>query len=389
MANSCDVIIAGGGVVGSSIAYNLMADGFTGRVVIFERDPVYEHASTPRSAGGIRQVFSTEVNVRMSQYGLEVFQRFEEDMAVGGEAARIDFKRRGYLFLLNDRMLAAMGNQLTLLRRLGVRVEVLTPQETKSLIPELRVDDLAASVYSPDDGYMDPYSVMQAYIRKAKSLGVEYVRGQVAALMRDEQGRMAGVRLESGEVWRAPVVVNACGAWSGDLSRTIGVDLPVAPLPQQVFCVDPGEPIQTPLPLTVDISGVYFRHEGRKVIAGRGEVGAFRYDLGWQRATFEQKIWPFLAERCPNFERLKLERGWAGLYDYNPIDHNGIIGGYTDIPGYYVATGFSGHGLQHAPAAGKAVSELIRLGRLETLDVSALSPERFRVGQLVVEDAII
>jgi glycine/D-amino acid oxidase-like deaminating enzyme len=387
--NTSDVVIVGGGVIASSIVYHLLHDGYTGRVVVFEQDPVYKYASTPRSVGGIRQVFSTEVNIRMSQYGLQVFKNFEADMGVDGEPARIEFKQRGYLFLQNADMLTAIQSQLALLRRLGVNVEILTPAETKSLIPELNVADLAGSLFSPDDGYMDPYSVLQAYIKQAKRLGAEYVHGKVTSLVRDEHGKITGVRLANGEFWAASVVVNACGAWSGDLSKTIGVDLPVAPLRQQVFHFDPAEPLQNPLPLTVDVSGVYFRHEGTKIIAGLGEEGPYGYDFRWDRSTFEERIWPCLAQRCPNFERLKLERGWAGLYDYNTVDQNGIIGGYPDVPGYYVATGFSGHGLQHAPAAGKALSELIRLGRYETIDVSALSPERFRTGHLVVEDVII
>lgn len=389
MRKYSDVIIVGGGVIASSIAYNLLNDGFTGRVVVFEQDPVYEYASTPRSVGGIRQVFSSEVNIRMSQYGLQKFKSFETDMGVDDESVRIDFKQRGYLFLLNADKLTAIKGQLARLRHLGVNVEILTPGETKMLIPELNVTDLAGSMFSPEDGYMDPYSVLQGYIRQAKKLGAEYIHEKVTSLVRDEQGRMAGVRLANGDFWAARIVVNACGAWSGDLSKTIGVDLPVAPLRQQVFHFDLAEPLQNPLPLTVDVSGVYFRHEGPKIIAGLCEDTAFGYNFRWERSFFEERIWPQLVQRCTNFERLKLERGWAGLYDYNTVDQNGIIGSYHDVPGYYVATGFSGHGLQHAPAAGKALSELILLGRYETIDVSSLSPERFRKGELVLEDVII
>ncbi|RIV20864.1 FAD-binding oxidoreductase [Alicyclobacillaceae bacterium I2511] len=389
MGNTCDLIIAGGGVMASSIAYNLLKDGYTGRIVLFEQDPVYEYASTPRSAGGIRQIFSTELNIRMSQYGLQIFKKFAEDMAINGEPAEIDFKQRGYLFLANERILTGMQAQIALQQRLGVNVEVRTVEETLALIPELNVSDLVGSVFSPEDGYLDPYSVMQGYIKQAKHLGAEYIHEQVAAFLRDVTGTIAGVRLATGETWHAKVVVNACGAWSGDLSKTMGVDLPVVPLRRQIFHFDLAKPLKNPLPLTVDVSGVYFRHEGPKIIAGLSNTVPYEYNFQWEKPFFENEIWPVLAKRCPNFETLKLERGWAGLYDFNLVDQNGIIGGYSDIPGYYVATGFSGHGLQHAPAAGKALSELIRLGHYETLDVRALSPERFKTGQYILEEGIV
>ncbi|MCF8566515.1 FAD-binding oxidoreductase [Alicyclobacillus tolerans] len=389
MEDRRDLIIVGGGVIASSIAYNLLHDGYTGSVLVLEKDPLYEYASTPRSAGGIRQIFSTRVNIEMSQYGLSVYQRFAQEMGINGEPTEIDFKQRGYLFLLTQEMLTAMQPQIQLQKSLGVDVQVLTPQETLGLIPELNTADLAASVFSPKDGYMDPYSVMQGYIKQAKHLGAQYVYETVTSLAVDEQGRMLGVKTQGGDLYRAPIVINACGAWSGDLSQTIGANLPVKPLRRQVFHFDPAIPLKKPLPLVVDKSGVYFRHEGPKVIAGLSNDVPYAYDFHWEKSFFESEIWPVLADRCPNFERVKLERGWAGLYDYNVVDHNGIVGAHPQVEGYYVATGFSGHGLQHAPAVGKSMSELIRLGRFETVDVSVLSPARFATHRLVVEDAIV
>lgn len=419
MQKSCDLIIIGGGVIGSSIAFNLLKDGYTGKIVVFEQDPAYEYASTPRSAGGIRQIFSSEVNIKMSQYGLEVYKNFEADMAIDGEQTPINFKQRGYLFLLNTKQLTNMKSQITLQKKLGVQLKVLSPSETKTLIPELTTSDLAGAVFSPEDGYMDPYSVMQAYVKQAKQLGAEYIYKKVSAILKDEKGNIKGVQVDNNEriedapsydkpykvtpshhdsqvsfessdkCYFAPIVVNACGAWSGDLSATVGAELPVSPLRRQIFFLDLATPFQNWLPLVVDTSGAYFRHEGKKVIAGFSNDVPYEYEFRWEKAFFEKEVWPLLANRCSNFDRLKLERGWAGLYDYNRIDQNAIIGRYSDIPGYYVASGFSGHGLQHAPAAGKALSELIRLGQYKTVDVSSLSPERFKLGHLLLEDAIV
>ncbi|RIV17168.1 FAD-binding oxidoreductase [Alicyclobacillaceae bacterium I2511] len=389
MQSRYDIIVVGGGVIGSSVACQLLQDGFTGSVAVIEKDTGYEFASTPRSAGGIRQLFSTEVNIRMSHYSLQAFKTFAQDMAVDGDLAPIDFKEPGYLFLGNEAIMGTLLRQAELQRRLGVQVDVLSAADLKGVIPELNVEDLTGGVFSPDDGYMDAYSVLQGYVRKAKRLGAEYARQEVAAITVDENGRASGVRLADGTEISAGAVVLTAGAWSGTLAATAGVDLPVVPLRRQLFALDLAQPLQKPLPLTIDPKGVYFRHEGSLVIAGFANDVPFGFDFHWEKSFFEQEIWPVMADRCPNFEQMKLIRGWAGLYDHNQIDHNSIIGEMPDRKGLYVATGFSGHGLMHAPAAGKALSELIRLGKLETIDASPLSPERFVTHRYVREEAVI
>jgi FAD-dependent oxidoreductase domain-containing protein 1 len=185
------------------------------------------------------------------------------------------------------------------------------------------------------------------------------------------------------------VVVNCAGAWAPALSGKLGLPLPVVPLPRQVFQFDVVQPLQKYLPLTIDPTGVYFRHEGEKLIAGYAEEREPGYDFTWKRSYFIEQLWPVLARRIPNFEQAKIERGWAGLYDFNTADHNAILGRHPGKKGYYVAFGFSGHGMQQAPAVGKGLSELIRTGKYETIDLTPLRVERFAENDLIIEDAVV
>jgi FAD-dependent oxidoreductase domain-containing protein 1 len=383
-----DIIIVGGGVIGSSIAYHLLKDGYHGKMIVFERDKVYEYASTPRSAGGIRQLFTTDINIQLSRFSLQAYKAFPQTMAVDGERAEIDFKQRGYLFLASEAMLPRLETHMKIQHKYGVPSQILQKNELLEIIPELNVDDLAGGLYCAEDGYLDPYSVMQGYIRCAKKLGAEYIYDDVDMILSDGDA-VTGVRLKNGQEYRAPIVVNCAGAWAPALSAQMGLPLPVVPLPRQVFQFDIVQPLQNYLPLTIDPTGVYFRHEGEKLIAGYSEEREPGYDFTWKRSYFVEELWPILAGRIPNFEHAKIERGWAGLYDFNTADHNAIIGGYPGMKGYYVAFGFSGHGMQQAPAVGQGLSELIRTGAYESIDLSPLRVERFAENDFIIEDAVV
>ncbi|MER2089607.1 MAG: FAD-dependent oxidoreductase [Sporosarcina sp.] len=385
--HKADIIIVGGGVMGSSTAYSLRKNGFEGSILVFEKDSTYEYSSTARSAGGFRQLYSTAINIQLSRYSLQVYKDFAETMALNGERAEIDFKQRGYLFLATESMIPYFEKQLTKQHHYGVPSELLSSQELLSIIPELEISDLAGGLYCHEDGYLDPYSVMQAYRKNAQALGVEYISGEIMSLL-TERDRITGVRLADGTIYSSRIVVNCAGAWGAALSEAIGMPVPVVPLKRQMYVFDTSEHLEKKLPLTIDPTGVYFRHEGEKVVAGFSDDCKPGIDFTWKRSSFE-KIWPILAHRVPNFEKLKLESGWAGLYDFNTQDQNAIIGEHPQTKGYFMALGFSGHGMQQAPGVGQGLAELICKGGYETIDLTPLRVERFAENDLVLEDAIV
>lgn len=388
MPKKTDIIIVGGGVIGSSIAYHLLNDGYTGEITVFEKDKLYEFSSTPRSAGGIRQLFTTEVNIKISRYSLSRYLSFAEDMAIGDEKAEIDFKQAGYLFLAKNENIDQLKEQMELQRSFGVPSELLSKDELSSIIPELHNDDLQGGLYCGEDGYLDPYSVMLGYARKARELGANYLYEEVE-MIKTESGKVTGVQCKNGDFYEAQIVINCAGPWAASLSEKTGLPIPVVPLKRQVIQFDIAEPLQNKLPLTVDSTGVYFRHEGNSIISGFGEKVKPGIDFRWNRSFFEEQLWPILAMRVPNFERAKITGGWAGIYSHNTEDQNAIIGGHPKMKGYFMAVGFSGHGMQQAPAVGKGLSELIRTGKYETLDLKPLRFERFAEKELVIEGAIV
>lgn len=388
MVKKTDIIIVGGGVIGSSIAYNLLNDGYDGEIILFEKDRLYEYSSTPRSAGGIRQLFTTAINIQISRYSLQKYLTFPEDMAVNGEKAEIDFRQHGYLFLGQDKHMEQLKKERELQNKYGVPSEVVTKDGLLEIIPELNVKDLAGGLYCHEDGYLDPYSVMQGYARKAKEIGATYIYEEVESLTKDK-GKITGVKLKSGQRYEAPIVINSAGPWAPALSETINCPIPVVPLKRQIIQFDVSEPLKNQLPLTIDPTGVYFRHEGESLITGFSEDVKPGIDFTWKRSFFLEFLWPILAERVPNFAYAKIQSGWAGMYSHNTEDQNAIIGEHPDIKGYYLACGFSGHGMQQAPAVGKGLSELIRKGKYKTLDLSPLRFERFAENDLVIEGAVV
>jgi glycine/D-amino acid oxidase-like deaminating enzyme len=384
-----DIIIVGGGVMGSSIAYHLLKDGLDGQVAILEKDPTYEFASTPRSAGGIRQQFSTEINIRIGLYGLQAIERFDEEMAVDGDPAHAEFRRRGYLFLADDTNWEAYQRHHRLQRSLGADVELLTPEDVLRVVPHLNVEGLLGASFGRGAGYMDAYGVLQGYLRKAKSLGAHYIHAQVVKILR-RGNRVIGVQTSQGEVFEGMAVVITAGPWAGEVAATAGVELPVDPVPRMAFCFDPAEKFDYDLPLVITPEDLWFRHEsGKQILSGksRPEEPGFRFD--WDKAYFLEDLWPRLSRWVTPFEKLKLIRGWAGLYAVCRLDHNALIGAYPGVDGLYVAVGFSGHGLQQSPAVGKGISELIRSGRYETIDLSPLSVDRIQTGRRVLEEGVV
>lgn len=392
MTRSYEVVIAGGGIMGAATAYFLTADPrFRGRVLIVERDPTYAAAATTRSWGGLRQQFSTPENIRMSQFGVDFVRRAPELLAVDGEAPDLAFRERGYLFLADAAGRSALERRIALQRRLGATVECLTPEALAARFPWLDTDGVAAAGFGPvDEGWIDPNALLQGLRRKALAQGAEQVTDTVVGVRR-RRNRVGGVVLrDRGEIACA-VLVNAAGPQAGALAALAGAALPVRPRKRTTVVFDCRTRIPD-MPLTVDVGGVAVRPEGAQFIAIVSPPPAEdrdAEDLEPDYALFESTIWPALARRIPAFAAIKPTGAWAGLYDFNTFDRNAILGWHPECRNLMLCNGFSGHGLQQAPAAGRAVAELIVHGAFRSLDLSALSYERIAAGQPLSERNVV
>ena len=392
MARTCDVAIAGGGVMGSAVAYFLLSDpAFDGRVLVVERDPSYADCATTRSWGGIRQQFSTPENVRMSLYGAEFVKQAADVLAVDGEGPDLAFREHGYLFLAGKAGLPVLENNCRLQRALGASVTLLEPAEIGSRFPWLNVDGLAGAGFGlANEGWIDPNALLHGFRRKARALGASYVTDEVVGI-EIAHDRVTGLRLRDGGPVACATLVNAAGPHAGALARLAGVDLPVSPRKRTTFVFDCREAIPK-MPLTIDVSGVAVRPEGEQYIAivsPPPERDGDSDDLDPDHDLFETVIWPALAHRVPAFEAIRVTGAWAGHYDYNAFDQNAILGPHPRIAGLMFCNGFSGHGIQQSPAAGRAVAEAIVHGAYLSLDLSSLSFDRLLDGRRVREANVV
>ena len=330
----------------------------------------YEYAASIRTTAGVRIMFSQEENVRMSQYGHEFYRGYKQTMTVDGDPATVSFRRQGYLHIATSADMAGiMRANHALQRRFGCNVDLLDAAETAARFPSLRTDDVVCATPSPDDGWIDSHGALMALRRKARALGVSYVAGAAAGL-NVSSGLVRSVALESGAVLKADWIVNNAGAWAHEVCAMIGLDIPVRPMPRTTWYFECRAEIE-PMPLTTDGRSIGFRPEGAGFIAGISDyerTGDFDWDPDLD--GFESEAWPRLAHRLPAFEAVRLRNAWACHYAYNTFDGNMIIGAWPGAPANFpMATGFSGHGLQHAPATGRALSELILDGRFTTIDL--------------------
>ena len=375
--------------MGCSTAYylSLMDPGL--KVIMVEKDPAYEKASTTLSMSNVRVQFSLRENIQISQYTLKVFATFAEDMAVEGKRPNIQFKPEGNLFLVppEDRhhAEAALDRQ----KRLGCVVEWWSPEEIKKRFPLYDPAGMAGGTYSPGDGHFDAYAALMAYRAKACSQGLACLHGEVAEIITDGRS-VQGVQLVSGETLLSGAIVNCTGAWAARVAATAGVQLPVVPIKRQVFAVSPAVKPDGPLPLTILPSGLYFRTEtGGLILIGKSfDDDPEGFHFSWDDKRFLDILWPELAGFVPAFDTMKLIRGWAGLYAVNTLDGNAVLGQWPELKGFYMANGFSGHGLQQAPAVGRYMAELI-LGNEHTLDLGIFNPQRILEGRPVAEGGLV
>ncbi len=367
---AASAVIIGGGVVGCSIAYHLAHRGLRD-VVVVERETVGAGA-TSKAAGGIRAQFSTETEVRVSLEAIRAFETFREEFGVD-----IGYRKIGYLFLVsNEEDLRGFTERMALQRRLGVDVRLLTPTEAQELVPALRVDDLVAAVWGPQDGMAGPAEVTNGFARRAREFGARIIEGLDVTGIELQAGRVRAVRTAEGLI-STPLAINAAGPAAARVGRLTGLDLPVHPRRRHIFFTEPFPEMPGPVPLTTDLaSGLYFRKEMEQVLLSPGDVEDVGDDssaaVDWSKVeSAVQKA----VHRIPIIESARIAGGWAGLRPLTPDDH-AIIGPAPGVEGMFLAVGFGGHGFQHSPATGRYLAEWILDGR-PSLDLSLFDPARF------------
>lgn len=374
------VLVVGGGIVGACCAWFLREHGVDD-VTVLERDPTYARASTTLSAASIRTQFSLPENVRMSLFGASFLE------ALGAES--IGLVRSGYLVLAGLEGAGTLRANRAMQLAEGARVDWLEPDEAAARFPWLRADDLGgATLGRAHEGWFDAYALLRRVRAGAVERGARFLHDEAVGFER-AGGRIAAVRTASGARVGADRFVLAAGAWSGRLAARAGVALPVEGRKRTVFVLR--APLRAPdMPLVFDTSGLWIRPEGDGFIAGIApeadpEAGD---DFEPDMALLEDRLWPALAHRVPAFEQLRVARAWAGHYEVCTLDHNAVIGPHPEVANLLLAAGFSGHGVQHAPATGRAIAELARFGEYRTLDLSRLGYARVRDGAPLPELAI-
>ncbi len=365
--------------MGSSVAYFLKQLAPGSSVAVVEPDPVYEFASSLRASGGARRLFSCPENIAMSSYSIEFIREF----------AAAEWRPGGYLFIVPPQGVEALVANCDIQRRHGANVALLDPAALKSRFPSMRVDGIAAGAHSPDDGWCDPHGLLQGLRREARARGADYIKDRVVGLDH-ERGAVRAVRLLSGIEVSASYVVNAAGAWAKGICGLIGMPLPIEPLRRFEHYFETPNRIE-PLPYVKDLNRLAFRPEGRGYSGGlvnSHEPRGFNFEV--DHRYFEDVVWPALAERFPAFEACRCLRTWSGLYEQNELDGNPVIGNWPDrAENFYVVAGFSGHGMMHAPAAGRAIAELVLHGRFETIDLTRLGYARIAADAPYAERGIL
>ncbi|MGC2367971.1 MAG: FAD-binding oxidoreductase [Candidatus Sulfotelmatobacter sp.] len=383
---TADVVIIGGGIVGSSIAYHLTANG-CGNVLVIERESAQGKGSTGKSMGGVRAQFSTPVSIQMSLYSIPFYAGFEERLGYP-----CDYRPQGYLFCAtSDKHMAYLRTNFSQQVKMGLKdVRLVAGDEIRKLFPQLRADDIVGGSFCSSDGFVDPYSAMNGFIACACERGATVWKNTTVTGLGSDGAGIASVQTSRGPVVTRKVV-NCAGAWAADVAKLAGVELPVEPLRRMLVPSEPFDEFPHTAPMIVDMSnGFHFRPEARGFLLAWNdpeETPGFKTDFD---VSFVEKILTRAADRVPCFANLPVnpKRAWAGLYEMTP-DHHPVLGEAPALPGFFLANGFSGHGVMHAPATGKILSDLILTGKTDLIDASLLSLKRFAEGRLIHETAVL
>lgn len=385
-----DIVIIGGAIVGSSVAYYLREQGFSGTIALVERDPQFAHAATTLSMASIRQQFSIPENIRLSQFTLKLFRRLKEEF---GADADIGFREGGYLILAGEDGLPILKSNHEAQMAEGADIVLEDADQLTRRFPWLSTEGISAGAYGrTGEGWFDAHAMLTLFRKALRQKKVDFITADVTAIARDGN-RVTGVSLGNGETLEAGIVVNAAGPNAGKVAAMAGLELTVEPRKRNVFVFEARENYAD-MPLLVDPSGIYVRPEGSVYLTGGAEPeegdrapDPGDFEVNWP--LFEEVIWPVLATRIPAFEAIKPTRAWAGHYDYNTLDQNAVIGPHPEVGNFIFANGFSGHGLQQAPAVGKALAELIVHGGYRTVDCSAFGYGRVAEGRAFRELNVI
>lgn len=379
---TADIVIIGGGVMGASAAWHLASRG-TRNLVLLEKEPLFGQGSTGKCAGGVRYQFGTEINIRLSLASLPMLERFKDELGQD-----VHYRPCGYLFVLTDeRDVQTFQHNVALQRRLGVQTEWLDGDEVRRRLPLMRFDDALAGTFHQKDGLVDPNSVVMGYIGAAQKLGVRAFSGVEVTGIRVSGGKVEGVETSRGVI-QTRTVINAAGAWAGQIGQMAGVHLPIQPIRRQMFTTTPLAEIPADFPFVIDFAqALYFHREGEGLLIGMSnphETPGFNQnvDEAWELTNLEAAL-----ARMPLLERARRAAHWAGLYEVTPDAHP--IYGKTPVEGFLVCAGFSGHGFMHGPISGKLMSELILDGAFSTVDVSMLDLARFEQGRLIKEYNVV
>lgn len=401
LPQNADIVIVGGAAIGSSIAYHLAAHPqFSGSVVVVEKDPSYARAASALSAASIRQQYSSAINIKISLFGIEFLRQIGTHLEVEGHRPSIDLHEGGYLYLASEAGKSVLLENYAVQRQEGADIALFNRQELSAQFPWLRVEDLECGTWGrTGEGWFDGWAVMQAFHRKARALGVHYIQDEVVGLQKTGQA-VCGILLASGAKIGCGMVINAAGAHGQKVAAMAGVHIPVVPKKRYVFTFHCKTPLAH-VPLLIDPSGAWCRPEGHADAAGQLFIGSIGPnseandppmtddDFEVDPHLFEDRLWPALAHRIPTFEEIRPGRAWAGPYDMNLFDHNAILGPVIGVDGFLLANGFSGHGLQQSPAAGRGLAEYVIFGNYRSLDLSELGFDRLAAQRPVLEKCVI
>lgn len=384
MQTTASVVIVGAGVMGASVAYHLAQRGCRD-VVVLEQFDSEVTGSTARSAAGVRHQFSHELNVRLSQYGIERYKQFASE--IGAESG---LRQVGYLFLIRDQADWDGYREATAMQQaLGARTRLLQPDDIHAIVPDVVVDDLFGATYNPDDGYCDPHGIAMGYLARARALGVTLERNAGVQAIPTTGGRVSAVVTTRGTI-STELVINCAGSWGGAVGRLAGLEVPILPYRRNVFVTQPTTIIPGQMPLTVDVSsGFWMRKEHDSLIMGLSKADEppgynTAVDWAWLDTVLDAGF-----ARFPRLGEVQLaeKQCWAGCYEITP-DHMPILGRHPDLPTFINAAGFSGHGIMHAPATGLLMAEEVLDGRAHTFDIDPLRIERYKTGSIFERNII-